>query len=201
MFKERHTHFPRARGLFGLEAVFGEAVKKEMMGYLSTLRRGRVLEVGCGEGNALGQLSDRFPRLTYCGLDLVVEQVREDVALLNGDAHFLPFADKSFDLVFSICVFRYLADKIKALREVSRVLKPTGKAYIELANYDTKPLGFNLLPPERCRDGTRSDVFWHERKTAVVVDKSGNDNLLDKLVYQRARVVVGVSTRSYYARR
>lgn len=47
-----------------------------------------------------------------------------------GDAHELPYADASVAAVHSEAVFEHLADPNKAARELARVLKPGGKAFI-----------------------------------------------------------------------
>jgi SAM-dependent methyltransferase len=53
-----------------------------------------------------------------------------------ADARRLPFPDESFDVVFSYSVLQHLRkeDVLAALREVRRVLKPGGRALIEMAN-------------------------------------------------------------------
>ncbi len=46
-----------------------------------------------------------------------------------ADAHALPFADASFDFVFSLAVFEHLHSPWVAAREIARVLRPGGSAY------------------------------------------------------------------------
>ncbi len=46
-----------------------------------------------------------------------------------ADAHALPFADASFDFVFSLAVFEHLHSPWVAAREIARVLKPGGSTY------------------------------------------------------------------------
>jgi SAM-dependent methyltransferase len=48
---------------------------------------------------------------------------------LVADAHALPFADASFDFVFSLAVFEHLHSPWLAAREIARVLKPGGACY------------------------------------------------------------------------
>lgn len=48
---------------------------------------------------------------------------------LVADAHALPFADASFDFVFSLAVFEHLHSPWIAAQEIARVLRPGGKAY------------------------------------------------------------------------
>lgn len=48
---------------------------------------------------------------------------------LVADAHALPFADASFDFVFSLAVFEHLHSPWLAAREIARVLRPGGRVY------------------------------------------------------------------------
>jgi ubiquinone/menaquinone biosynthesis C-methylase UbiE len=52
---------------------------------------------------------------------------RVNPLLLNADVESLPFADCSFDLVYSWGVLHHTPDTQRALREVHRVLKPGGE--------------------------------------------------------------------------
>ena len=65
----------------------------------------------------------------------------ERVDLVRGDAASLPFSSDSFDSVvvsYSLCV---IPDAPSTLREVARVLKPTGSGYlVEHIASDIKPL-------------------------------------------------------------
>ena len=88
----------------------------------------RVLEVGCGEGEIADRLRARFPEATVTALDLPDAGLRQDwqgrdhqVGFLHGDAHGLPFADNTFDLVLAVEVCEHLTDPDAGLREMARV--------------------------------------------------------------------------------
>jgi len=72
------------------------------------------------------------------GIDLIPEMLEQartnlektslkNVAFQEGSAEQLPFSDKTFDVVISNGVFNLIPDKAKALREVFRVLKSSGR--------------------------------------------------------------------------
>lgn len=98
----------------------------------------KVLEIGVG----LGADHQRFAEsgATLTGVDLTeraITHVRHRLAasglrsdLQVADAESLPFADGSFDRVYSWGVLHHTPDTPRAFREVLRVLKPGGDARI-----------------------------------------------------------------------
>ena len=98
----------------------------------------RVLEIGGG----LGADHQRFAEsgAVLSGIDLTkraVEHTRQRLASLGlssnvavGDAENLPFADDSFDVVYSWGVLHHSPDTPKAIAEVHRVFVPVGVARI-----------------------------------------------------------------------
>jgi SAM-dependent methyltransferase len=98
--------------------------------------RGRdVLEIGVGLGADHVEFARNGARLT--GIDLTERAIaltRQRMAVLGlssdlrvGDAENLPFADNSFDWVYSWGVIHHSPDTPKAAREILRVLRPGGR--------------------------------------------------------------------------
>lgn len=92
------------------------------------LPAGRLLDLGAGTGGA----GPVFGNRQVVALDPVVEMLalNPSRAKVVGIGEALPFADGSFDSVFSAYVFRNLTSIPATLAEVSRVLRPGGKAVI-----------------------------------------------------------------------
>lgn len=98
-----------------------------------------VLEVGVGMGADHIKLAESQPR-SISGIDLTPRAIehttkrlatyglRSDVRV--ADAENLPFADQSFDLVYSWGVLHHSPDTSRAISEVLRVLRPGGSARI-----------------------------------------------------------------------
>ncbi len=95
---------------------------------IGQLPPGKVLDLGAGTGAALPAFGNRYT----VALDPVSEMLALNPATARvvavGEA--LPFADGSFDGVFSGYVFRNLTSVTATLGEISRVLRPGGKAAV-----------------------------------------------------------------------
>jgi SAM-dependent methyltransferase len=100
----------------------------------------RLLEVGCGMGTDLLQFArggalcagvDLTPRsVEISSLHFGLYDMRADFVLADGER--LPFADESFDVVYSNGVLHHTPDTAQAVRELHRVLRPGGLAKVML---------------------------------------------------------------------
>ncbi len=123
-------------GLHGAEGPFARI-------FDYTGHRGRpVLEVGCGMGCMAMNWALRGARVTAVDLNPVaVAQTRRRFAIfgLDGDireagAEALPFADASFDYVYSWGVLHHTPGIGRAIEEIHRVLAPGGRVGLMLYN-------------------------------------------------------------------
>lgn len=109
--------------------------------FAGELAKGKsTLEIGCGAGMGLAYLNARASFLVggeYSDENIqVIRQSGNDIcALLRMDAHKLPFADNSFDVVVSMAMVYYL-DMPEFLAEVRRVLNPDGVLFFDTSNKD-----------------------------------------------------------------
>jgi SAM-dependent methyltransferase len=98
-----------------------------------------ILDIGCGAGvDAIIAARLAGPSGSVTGIDLVPEMLArasenarlagvDNLTFQESSAEQLPFPDNSFDLVISNGAFNLVVDKVKALSEVFRVLKPGGR--------------------------------------------------------------------------
>lgn len=90
-----------------------------------------ILDLGCGNGD-IGDLALRS-HWPVIGLDLLPSEVHAAVArdayagATVGDGTSLPFPDRSFGAVVSICVMEHIPDDRDVVAEVARVLRPGGR--------------------------------------------------------------------------
>jgi len=122
--------------------IWNERMRDEAIAMLDIGPDDRVLDVGCGTGFATEGLL-RETEHVY-GLDQSVHQLerayekfgrRGPVRFHVGDAEQLPFADDSFDVVWSSGSIEYWPDPVAALRELSRVCVPGGQVLVVGPDY------------------------------------------------------------------
>jgi protein-L-isoaspartate(D-aspartate) O-methyltransferase len=109
----------------------------------------RVLDIGCGKGFQIFELTQVLPGLEVRGIDIssyAIEHAYPNVKHLidQGSAAKLPYPNKSFDLVFSINTLHNLhnRDLDSALREMERVGK---QKYLCVESYRDEVEKANLL--------------------------------------------------------
>ena len=104
----------------------------------------RVLDIGCAKGFLVYDLMQEVPGLEAYGLDIstyALAHAKPEVVdrLTLGDAAALPFADGSFDAVFSINTIHNLDRDgcLTALREMNRVCTDPRRCFVQVDAYRT----------------------------------------------------------------
>jgi SAM-dependent methyltransferase len=118
------------------------ALVREQIGSVKGLQ---VLEVACGRGGFVRELSRNGAHVTGCDFSLAALRVGQgklralgngaSAALIQSDAQALPFADESFDLVVSCETIEHVPNVRKALREMWRVARPGARLFLTTPNY------------------------------------------------------------------
>lgn len=134
----------------------------------------RVLELGPGPGFFTPEAARRVgPKGKLDCVDIappLVEKLKAKVRRLGldnvearvGDACALPFDDETFDLVFLNSVLGEIPDRVEALREARRVLKPNGT------------LSITEFLPDPDYPLQRTVVRWAERAGFELTERHGN---------------------------
>ena len=93
----------------------------------------RVLDVGCGTGlvaNRINLVSRKFCAITGIDINegmLTAARRNPQIAWHQGSATELPFAEGTFDVVLCQQGLQYFPDRDKAMKEMARVLVPSGQ--------------------------------------------------------------------------
>ena len=124
-----------ARYLERREARSPDLVARELRRRLLAGLRGRVLELGCGDGRAFEHYPPAVTGVLAVEPDPTARAVAAELAqeapvpieVVGGDASALPAPDGAFDAAVIVWVLCSVPDPKAALRELRRVLAPGGE--------------------------------------------------------------------------
>jgi len=129
--------FDKAAGSYDKAAVLQKEVCNRLLEKLEVVKLSPhyILDAGSGTGEAVKPLQKRFKKADVVLLDVserMLEKAAKQGGLFRkplavcGDIESLPFADNSFELVFSNLAMQWCNDVSAVLTEFKRVLKPGG---------------------------------------------------------------------------
>ena len=175
------VYFAVSRHIFSADdSRFQNRVQELVLDHVNWDGKGKVLDIGCGNGPLTIKLAQHFPEAQIVGVDYwgkkwdysvhVCEEnarlsgVDGRITFRSGSASALPYEDDSFDLVVSNLVFHEVqgvADKRTCIKEALRVLKPGGIFVFQ----DLFLLQAYFGTPEELMDTVRS---WGINKVAFM---------------------------------
>ena len=163
------------------ETTIAESLRRIVLPALRPHVEGRrVLDVGAGGGRLAMALADTH---SVVGIDPSWSQVRRfhrraggKAVTLQADGEFLPFADHTFDTVYSSCVFKHWLMPGAALRECARVARPAGRLITVEIDGAASPAEFRRFADHsRVPLGLRSGYVRFAMRTIVGVAPSAGD--------------------------
>lgn len=108
---------------------------KHILNEINQVKKGNILDVGCGTGEILNILSKSNYNLY--GIDIsenmlkkAKTKLKNSAKLTVGDSEHLPYEDNKFDIIICNDSFHHYPNPLKALNEMKRVLKKGGKIII-----------------------------------------------------------------------
>jgi ubiquinone/menaquinone biosynthesis C-methylase UbiE len=127
-------------------------------------RRGKLLNVGCAHGADFLPFKDSFE---LWGVDFSTQMLKLaqkyaakfdlKIKLTLADATSLPYPDNTFDYAIAVAVYHNIRgdkQRKKALRELKRVIKPGGEAFITV---------WNKWQPRFLLKGKEVNIPWKSR--------------------------------------
>jgi len=140
--------FDRAAKTYAQHARLQALVRDEMLARLQGLKiePQTVVDMGCGSGEAVRVLRQRYPRARVVGLDFSSGMLQEasrwrpwvrKPLWVCGDMERLPLRDASVDLLFSSLSVQWGNDLAETFAEARRVLKPDGVLVFSSLGPDT----------------------------------------------------------------
>ncbi|MGI5233397.1 methyltransferase domain-containing protein [Actinoallomurus sp. CA-142502] len=125
----------------------GRSYKRRMLDELDVRAGQTVLDIGCGPGTDLASLAEAVtPDGAVIGVDRDQKMIdaardrtagRTTVNICLGDAHDLPLADGTADRARTDRVLQHVADPVRALDDMRRVLRPGGRLVMGEPDWNT----------------------------------------------------------------
>jgi ubiquinone/menaquinone biosynthesis C-methylase UbiE len=119
----------------GIVSIFFKRCNRKVCQLVNLQDGMKVLDVGCGTGSLLKELSRSGKELNLYGIDLSPEMINaarvklkdeKRIELYEKSAADLPFESNFFDYVVCMNSLHHHPDPEKSLTEMTRVLKPGG---------------------------------------------------------------------------
>ena len=133
---------PRGKGVAELPPEWNEEDLERILVFCSGRIKGRVMDVGCGDGFFTAKILKHFNLKNMRGLDISSKAL--DLARLKypeinfqqGELNHIPEETNSIDSVTMIEVIEHLIDIEGTLKELFRVMKPGGILLIATTDFN-----------------------------------------------------------------
>ena len=137
MKEKRDFKFDKRASLYdeSFEGKLSGRFYKLLLNEVDLLQGATVLDVGCGTGTILRNLS-KVTEIDGYGIDVEENMITEakkkcpQMSILVSDCTETPFEDNQFDIITACMAYHHFADKKGFAREASRIIKPGGCLYI-----------------------------------------------------------------------
>lgn len=122
---------------YGQHGAFVHGLAGGVLEWLAPQPGERILDLGCGDGQLSQRIASSGARVV--GLDASPQMAAaartRGIAVDEGSAESMPYADQSFDAVFSNAALHWVRGQDAMLAEVHRVLRPGGRFVVEMGGH------------------------------------------------------------------
>ncbi len=169
----------------------------------------RILDAGCGTGEAASRLADLFPRARVLGVDIVdahldfartrYAHLASRLAFEHQSVYALTAADASFDLTVCRHVVHAIPYPDRVIAELVRVTRPGGHLHVIAEDYGMlhfprgalDPSDFWHLVPAAFGAKTETDLFVGRNAFGLLAAMNLADITMDYIVVDTVRVARG----------
>ncbi len=184
-----------------LSALGQKRAARLMLQLGDAVKGGRALEIGCGRGLGVELILGLFGAGSVDAFEVDPDQLRlakkrllpgyqNTVNLFEASATDIPSPDSAYDAVFDFNVLHHIPDNDRAIKEISRVLKPGGRFFFQeyLVSYAMRL--FVRLLVHHAHEG---QFTWEELSGKLV--RAGL-SVSEKSCLVRSYRVIGVARKS-----
>ena len=166
----------------------------------------RILDAGCGTGEASSRLATMFPRASILGVDIIdssLEIARSRYAseaprlrFENQSIYDLPAPNGSFDFTVNRHVIHSIPHPERVLAELARVTRRGGRLHLIPEDYGMlhfqrgalDPRDFWHEGPARFGEATNTDLFIGRNTLSILTDLGLAEIAVDYIVVDTVRV-------------
>lgn len=166
----------------------------------------RILDAGCGTGEASSRLAELFPRAQVLGVDILeasLATARQRYARLaprlgfeNQSIYELPAADDTYDFTLCRHVLHSIPHAERVIAELVRVTRPGGRLHLIPEDYGMlhfqrgtpDPRDFWHEAPARFGEATGTDLFVGRHAYGISADLGLEDITVDYVIVDSLRV-------------
>lgn len=159
---------------------------KYVLNELQQLDFQKILDVGCGTGEILKSIKERYSFVQLYGLDISEEMLKQandklkgTATLILGDAENITLETNSFDLILCTDSFHHYPNPQQAISEFYRVLKH-GK-FLLIADY-WKPFPIRQIMNLFISYSNEGDVKIYSKKEIIEFLKQGG---FQEIIYKK----------------
>ncbi|NTU24940.1 class I SAM-dependent methyltransferase [Bacillus tequilensis] len=150
--------------LFSRKYLQAKTIEHMMIDFIDIQGNDRILEIGIGNGTVFKNITEKLEKGSLKSIDPSKRKVRQisratrknmgKGEVFHGYPENIPFADRTFNKVFSLHTVQSCTDIKLALREIYRVLQIDGRFYLNIdANTGEKEkMHIQLLKDQHFRD-------------------------------------------------
>ncbi len=145
---------------------FRKGMERSILSLLGDSPQASLLDLGCGDGSFTGRMGKRMGTNNLSGIDIIERSCLGVVTTIRDLEEPFPFPDTFFDIVVASQIIEHIHDTDGFVKEIYRVLKPTGNAIISTPNLSSLHIVLLLLlgrQPITCSISDEIGEEWMEK--------------------------------------
>jgi 2-polyprenyl-3-methyl-5-hydroxy-6-metoxy-1,4-benzoquinol methylase len=181
----------------GCSQFRSEALLSKILEYVDLPSKGRLLDIGCGNGNLLRSFSKLRPHWTFVGLEFNDKYKQAVEQIANVEAFYCRGIEEvagSFNLITMLHCLEHISDPINFLRKLQTKISCRGLLLAEVPDYTQNP--FDLIVADHCShfDVENLKAIFHAAGVEVII--AANDYVPKELTFLARKSKAPITDKS-----